>query len=206
MFILANSFFRRAGEGFRPGWEDLGNALEQLVSREDMAALARATQYAHYTPEFMIAAIWQAVQAMGFAGGTMLEPGCGIGLFLAMMPDEIAAKTAVTATEMDSATARIAKLLYPEAWVRQEDFTKARLTETLDLAIGNPPFSDRTVRSADPSGKLGLSLHEYFMARSIERLKPGGLAAFADHPEMVLGAHGWDHQPLWAGLHLPRAR
>jgi hypothetical protein len=78
---LANNFFRRAGEGFRPGWEDLGNALEQLVSCEDMAALARATQYAHYTPEFMVRAIWQAVQAMGFAGGTVLEPGCGTGLF-----------------------------------------------------------------------------------------------------------------------------
>jgi hypothetical protein len=80
--------------------EDLGNALEQLVSREEMAALARATQYAHYTPEFMIRAIWQAVQAMGFAGGTVLEPGCGTGLFLAMMPEDVAAKTAITAIEM----------------------------------------------------------------------------------------------------------
>lgn len=62
--------------------------------------------------------------------------------------------------------------------MRQEDFTKAKLPETFELAIGNPPFSDRTVRSDDPSGKLGLSLHEYFMARLIERLKPGGLAAF----------------------------
>jgi tRNA1(Val) A37 N6-methylase TrmN6 len=113
---------------------------------------------------------------MGFAGGTVLEPGCGTGLFLALMPAPIAAKTAVTAIEMDPSTARIAKLLYPEAWVRQEDFTKAKIGETFDLTIGNPPFSDRTVRSGDPSGKLGLSLHEYFMARSIERLKPGGLA------------------------------
>ena len=152
---LANSFFRRAGEAFRPGWEDLGNELEQLVSAAELAALARATQYAHYTPEFMIRAIWRAVQAMGFGGGTVLEPGCGTGLFLALMPEAVAAKTAITAIEMDPSTARIAKLLYPEAWVRQEDFTKAKLTETFDLAIGNPPFSDRTVRSDDPSGKLG---------------------------------------------------
>ena len=175
---LANSFFRRAGAVFRPGWEDLGHELEQLVSAEEMSALARATQYAHYTPEFMIRAIWRAVEAMGFTGGTVLEPGCGTGLFLALMPEDAAAKTAITAIEMDPSTARIAKLLYPEAWVRQEDFTKAKLAETFDLAIGNPPFSDRTVRGDDPSGKLGLSLHEYFMARSIERLKPGGLAAF----------------------------
>ena len=175
---LANNFFRRAGEGFRQGWEELGDELEQLVSPAEMAALARSTQYAHFTPEFMVRALWRAVTAMGFGGGTVLEPGCGTGLFLALMPEAIAAKTAVTAIEMEPATARIAKLLYPEAWVRQEDLTKAKLTETFDLVIGNPPFSDRTVRSGDPSGKLGLSLHEYFMARSIERLKPGGLAAF----------------------------
>ncbi len=113
---LANSFFRRAGEAFRPGWEDLGHELEQLVSAEDMAALARATQYAHYTPEFMIRAVWRAIQAMGFEGGTVLEPGCGTGLFLALMPEAVTAKTAITAIEMDPTTARIAKLLYPEAW------------------------------------------------------------------------------------------
>ena len=175
---LANNFFRRAGEEFNRGWEDLGNELEQLVSPEEMAALARSTQYAHYTPEFMIQAIWQAVSAMGFTGGTLLEPGCGTGLFLAMMPEAAVAKTAITAIEMDPTTARIAKLLFPEAWVRQEDFTKARLAETFDLVIGNPPFSDRIVRSDDRSGKLGLSLHDYFIARSIERLRPGGLAAF----------------------------
>ena len=175
---LANTLFRRAGEGFKSGWEGLGNELEQLVSPEEMAALARSTQYAHYTPETMIAAIWQAVTAMGFAGGTLLEPGCGTGLFLAMMPESVAAQTAITAIEMDPTTARIARLLYPEAWLRQEDFTKARLAETFDLVIGNPPFSDRTVRADDACGKLDLSLHDYFIARSIERLRPGGLAAF----------------------------
>jgi len=175
---LANNFFRRAGEGFRPGWEDLGNELERLVSDQEMAALARATQYAHFTPEFMVRAIWRALDRMGFAGGRVLEPGCGSGLFLALMPETIAKAATITAVEMDPTTARIATLLYPEAWVRNEDFTKAKLGETFDLAIGNPPFSDRTVRADDPAGKLGLSLHEYFIARSIERLKPGGLAAF----------------------------
>ena len=175
---LANSLFRRGDEAFRPGWEDLGRDLEQLVSAQDLASLARATQYAHYTPEFIVRAIWQSLAGMGFAGGRVLEPGCGTGLFLAAMPEAMAPDTSVTAIEMDPTTARIAKLLYPEAWVRQEDFCKAKLAEQFDLAIGNPPFSDRTVRAADPAGKLGLSLHEYFVARSIERLRPGGLAAF----------------------------
>jgi adenine-specific DNA methylase len=208
---LANRFFRRTGEAFRPGWEDLGNELEQLVSPEEMAALARATQYAHYTPEFMVRAVWRAVEAMGFAGGTVLEPGCGTGLFLALMPEAAAAKTAITAIEMDPSTARIVKLLYPEAWVRHEDFTKARLSETFDLAIGNPPFSDRTVRADDPSGKLGLSLHEYFMARSIERLKPGGLAAFVcsrfamDRVDPKSRAHIASMADLVGAIRMPQA-
>jgi hypothetical protein len=102
-------------------------------------------------------------------------------------------------------------LLYPETWVRQEDFTKARLTGTFDLAIGNPPFSDRTVRSADPSGKLGLSLHEYFMARSIERLKPGGLAAFVcsryamDRVDPKARAHIAGMADLLGAIRMPQA-
>jgi len=175
---LAQSLFRRPGEAFRPGWEDLGAELEQIATPEQMAGLARATQYAHFTPEYIVRAIWGAVTRMGFAGGAVLEPGCGTGLFLALMPEALVAKTAFTAVEMDPCTARIATLLHPDAWVRNEDFTKARIAETFELAIGNPPFSDRTVRAGDPAGKLGLSLHDYFIARSIERLKPGGLAAF----------------------------
>ena len=175
---LANTLFRRPGEAFRPGWEAMGTELEQLVTPEQLAGLARATQYAHYTPEFIVRAIWRAVTRMGFAGGTVLEPGAGTGLFPALMPEALAGKTSFTAVEQDPCTARIAALLHPDAWVRCEDFTKARIGETFELAIGNPPFSDRTVRADDPAGRLGLSLHDYFIARSIERLKPGGLAAF----------------------------
>ena len=123
---LAQSLFRRPGEAFRPGWEDLGTELEQLVTPEQMAGLARATQYAHYTPEYIVRAIWGAVTRMGFAGGTVLEPGCGTGLFLALMPEALVGKTAVTAVEMDPCTAAIATLLHPDAWVRNEDFCKAR--------------------------------------------------------------------------------
>ncbi|MHB0726458.1 DEAD/DEAH box helicase family protein [Roseomonas mucosa] len=175
---LANTLFRRAGEAFRAGWEEMGSELEQLVTPAELAGLARATQYAHYTPEFMVRAIWHTLTRMGFAGGSVLEPGCGTGLFLSLLPDALASKTSLTGIEADPITARIAQRLFPDAWIRAEDFTKARLAETFDLAIGNPPFSDRTVRADDPSGRLGLSLHDYFIARSVERLKPGGVAAF----------------------------
>jgi SAM-dependent methyltransferase len=126
----------------------------------------------------MIRAIWRALRAIGFDGGRVLEPGCGSGLFFALAPEALAGKLALTGVEMDAVTARIAKLLYPNARIGHEDFTKARLPEVFDLAIGNPPFSDRTVRADDPAGKLRLSLHDYFIARSIECLRPGGLAAF----------------------------
>ena len=87
---LADKLFRRAGEGFAPAWEDVGAELEALVSRDDLANLKRATQYAHYTPEFMIRAIWRALRRMGFDGGRVLEPGCGTGLFFALSPESLA--------------------------------------------------------------------------------------------------------------------
>ena len=206
---LANSLFRRPGEAFRPGWENLGTELEQIATPEQMAGLARATQYAHYTPEFIVRAIWGAVTRMGFAGGTVLEPGCGPGLFLALMPEALVGKTAFTAIEMDPCTARIAALLHPDAWVQAEDFTKARIAETFELAIGNPPFSDRTVRADDPAGKLGLRLHDYFIARSVERLKPGGLAAFVtsrftmDKADQTARAHIAGMADLLGAVRLP---
>jgi len=175
---LADPMFRRAGDAFAPAWEDLGVELEGLVSRDDLANLKRATQYAHYTPEFMIRFIWRTLRRMGFDGGRVLEPGCGTGLFFALSPEALAGKLALTGVEMDPTTARIAKLLFPNARIRHEDFTKAKLPELYDLAIGNPPFSDRTVLGDDPAGELRLSLHDYFIARSVERLRPGGLAAF----------------------------
>ena len=176
---LANNVFRRsAGDAFPKGWDTLGEDLEQLVSPGELASLARVTQYAHFTPEFMVRAVWRALRHMGFSGGRVLEPGCGTGLFFALMPEVLEAKTTLTGVEMDPVTARITKLLYPNARIRAEDFTKARIAETYDLVIGNPPFSSRTVRADDPAGRLRLSLHDYFIARSIERLRPGGLAAF----------------------------
>ena len=90
---LADPLFRRAGDTFAPAWEDLGVELEQLVSRDELANLKRATQYAHYTPEFIIRAIWRDVRQMGFDGGRVLEPGCGSGLFFALCPEALAGKT-----------------------------------------------------------------------------------------------------------------
>ncbi|MDO9306442.1 MAG: N-6 DNA methylase, partial [Mesorhizobium sp.] len=117
-------------------------------------------------------------QRLGWRGGRVLEPGIGTGLFPALMPAELGDHTLVTGVELDPVTARIARLLQPRAHILNADFARAALPASFDLAIGNPPFSDRTVRSDRAYRSMGLRLHDYFIARSIDLLKPGGLAAF----------------------------
>lgn len=176
---LANGMFRRPGEAdFRAGWDDLGSALESAVSETDYSSLARCTQYAHFTPEFIIRAIWSGLQRMGWRGGRVLEPGIGTGLFPALMPQQYRDISYVTGIELDPVTARIVRLLQPKARIIAGDFAHTDLSPIYDLAVGNPPFSDRTVRSDRQYRSLGLRLHDYFIARSIDLLKPGALAAF----------------------------
>ncbi|MCK5745439.1 MAG: DNA methylase, partial [Oricola sp.] len=176
---LANGVFTRPGEeGFRKGWEDLGEQLQEAVCEADYASLARCTQYAHFTPEFIIRAIWKGLERLGWRGGRVLEPGIGTGLFPAVMPEALWDSSFVTGVELDPVTARIARLLQPVARIIEGDFARTDLPAHFDLAIGNPPFSDRTVRSDRAYGSMGLRLHDYFIARSIDLLKPGALAAF----------------------------
>ncbi|MGX9394069.1 helicase-related protein (plasmid) [Nitrobacteraceae bacterium UC4446_H13] len=176
---LANGVFRRPGESdFRDGWNEIGTALEDAVGEADYASLARCTQYAHFTPEFIIRAIWSGLQRLGWRGGRVLEPGIGTGLFAALMPDGLRDVSRVTGVELDPVTARIARLLQPRARIIAGDFARTELPASFDLAIGNPPFSDRTVRSDRAYRSLGLRLHDYFIARAIDLLKPGALAAF----------------------------
>jgi N12 class adenine-specific DNA methylase/adenine-specific DNA methylase len=176
---LANAVFRRPGEdGFRPGWHEIGAALEDTVSGADYASLARCTQYAHFTPEFIVRAMWTGLQRLGWRGGRVLEPGIGAGLFPSLTPAELRDQVHVTGVEIDPVTARIARLLQPRARILNADLAHADLPANFELAIGNPPFSDRTVRSDRAYRSMGLRLHDYFMARSIDLLKPGGLAAF----------------------------
>ncbi|TZG32328.1 DEAD/DEAH box helicase family protein [Agrobacterium sp. B1(2019)] len=183
---LANGMFRRPGEvDFRQGWDDLGSSLQTAVSEADYASLARCTQYAHFTPEFIIRAIWAGIQRLGWRGGRVLEPGIGTGLFPALMPEAYRNSSYVTGVELDPVTARIVKLLQPKARIINGDFARTNLTPIYDLAIGNPPFSDRIVRSDRAYSSLGLRLHDYFIARSIDLLKPGALAAFVTSHGMM---------------------
>ena len=207
---LANGMFRRPGEiEFRDGWEDLGSSLESAVNEADYALLARCTQYAHFTPEFIVRAIWAGLQRLGWRGGRVLEPGIGTGLFPALMPEAYRASSHVTGIELDPVTARIARLLQPKACIVNGDFARTDLGVVYDLAIGNPPFSDRTVRSDHHYRSLGLRLHDYFIARAIDLLKPGGLAAFVtssgtmDKADATARGHIAKSADLVAAIRLP---
>ena len=176
---LAQNCFPLPGvSDFRPGWEELGQAIAQAVTPAEYAALQRATQYAHYTPEPIIRALWTAARHLGFTGGRALEPGMGTGLFFALLPEALRGTTRLTGVEYDPVTARIARFVHPQARVRCEDYTRSTLGGGFDLAIGNPPFADRGVRADPSTASLNLRLHDYFIARSVARLRPGGLALF----------------------------
>jgi hypothetical protein len=148
--LAQNCFPLPGATGFRQGWEAIGRDLAGAVTPAEYAALQRATQYAHYTPESVVRASWHAAQHLGFAGGRVLEPGMGTGLFFALLPDALRGATQLTGIEYDPVTARIARLIHPEARIRCEDYTRSNLAGGFDLVIGNPPFADRIVR-ADPS-------------------------------------------------------
>lgn len=176
---LANGVFRRPGEiDFRKCWNEIGSDLEDAIGQADYASLARCTQYAHFTPEFIIRAIWSGLQRLGWRGGRILEPGIGTGLFPALVPETLRDVSHVTGVELDPVTARIARLLQPRARIITGDFARLTLPASFDLVVGNPPFSDRTVRSDRTYRSMGLRLHDYFIARSIGLLKPGAFAAF----------------------------
>ena len=133
--LAQNCFPLPGSSDFRPGWEAIGRALAEDVSPAEYAALQRATQYAHYTPELIIRALWRAARHLGFTGGRVLEPGMGTGLFFALIPAELRETTRLTGIEYCPVTAQIARLVHPEARIRCEDYTRNRLGDGFDLAI-----------------------------------------------------------------------
>ena len=171
--------FPDADGNFAKGFDDIGARLRDLLNDTEYATARRSIQYAHYTSEDVVRAMWSAAQRFGFAGGKVFEPGMGVGNFAGMMPPDVAAGTAYSGLEMDHTTARIARLLYPKWGVRQDDFTRAPLpADTYDLVIGNPPFADVPVTSDPAYKKHRFLLHDYFFAKSLDAVRPGGLLMF----------------------------
>lgn len=149
----------------------------ELLQGRARAAAARTTLNAHYTDAALVKAVWSALGGAGFdeaSGGRVLEPGCGSGTFIGFAPDHV---RDVVGVELDPTTARVASLLYPAADIRGESFAETRLSEgKRDLVIGNVPFAD-VVPHDSTHNRLGLSLHNYFIYKSLHLVRPGGVVA-----------------------------
>lgn len=160
-------------------WLDLRDRLKAALTPEEWSEASRSTQYAHYTSKAVVSSMWKAMERMGFKGGNVLEPGAGIGVFAGLMPPNVAANSVYTGIEYDSITGGVLKQLFPDERVLVESFVDSKLPKNFyDVAIGNPPFSSTKILSDPEYAKRAFSLHDYFFAKSIDRVKPGGLVVY----------------------------
>jgi hypothetical protein len=137
-------------------WSQEGQRLEQLLTPEELESARATTLNAHYTAPGVISAMYDALRRLGFSQGRVLEPALGLGHFIGLMPDDMHARTRITGIEIDSVTARLARLLYPDADIRHKPFEESVLPDGgFDAAIGNIPFGD--YKPFDPRFK-GLEL------------------------------------------------
>lgn len=154
--------------------------ISELMSPEELAAARQSTRYAHYTSREIIQdGIYAALRHFGFTGGKTLEAGAGVGNFIGLMPADMRSAGRFTAVEREPFSAAIARNLYPQQNVQRADFTEFKGNDAyFDAAVGNPPFASDT--QTDASGRKhlsGLSLHNYFFAKSIDMLREGGILA-----------------------------
>lgn len=159
---------------------ELGNShydeVKGLLTNDEYAAARKSAMSAFYTSPVIIKEIYSKLSDMGFSKGKLLEPSCGVGNFIGMIPEDMQAK--VTGIELDSLTGRIAKKLYPEAQIQICGFENSNLkSESFDVAVGNVPFGD--IRVYDKKyNKENLLIHDYFFSKSLDMVKPGGVVAF----------------------------
>lgn len=173
---IKNSFPNAEGKA-NEGWADIVSQVKEALTDKEYSEARRTIQYAHYTSEIVVRSMWDAMSRFGIKQGSVFEPGMGIGNFAGMMPAGL--NIQYSGLEFDSMSARIARILYPQSSVRHADFVSARYADNMfDAAIGNPPFSNTTI-SGDPKyRKDKLSMHNYFFAKSIDMVAPGGIVAF----------------------------
>ena len=160
----------------KAGWRAEYDELKGVLSPEEYAAARASTLNAHYTSPTVIRAIYDAVENMGFQTGNILEPSMGVGNFFGMLPESMKSSR-LYGVELDSITGRIAKQLYPKADITVAGFETTDRKDFYDLAVGNVPFGQYQV-SDRAFDKLGFSIHNYFFAKALEQVRPGGVVAF----------------------------
>ena len=181
--------------------------LKGLLSEDEYAAARSSTLNAHYTSPTVIHAIYDAVEKIGFRSGNILEPSMGVGNFFGMLPDTMQ-DSRLYGVELDSITGRIAQKLYPQADITVAGFETTDRRDFYDLAVGNVPFGNYKV--ADKAyNKLGFSIHNYFFAKAIDQLRPGGVIAFVtsrytmDSKDSTARKHMAERADLLGAIRLP---
>ena len=160
----------------KENWSAEYTQLKGLLTEDEYAAARASTLNAHYTSPVVIRAIYDAVEKMGFQSGNILEPSMGVGNFFGMLPDSMTSSR-LYGVELDSITGRIAQKLYPQANITVAGFETTDRRDFYDLAVGNVPFGQYKV-SDKAYNKLGFSIHNYFFAKTIDQIRPGGVIAF----------------------------
>ena len=160
----------------KASWAAEYSELKGLLTPEEYAAARVSTLNAHYTSPTVIRAIYDAVEQMGFKTGNILEPSCGVGNFFGMLPESMQGSR-LYGVELDSITGRIAQKLYPEATITVAGFETTSQRDFYDLAVGNVPFGNYKVNDK-AYNNLGFSIHNYFFAKALDQVRPGGVVAF----------------------------
>ena len=166
---------------FGKGFEDIGRRLRDMLTPQEYERAERSIQYAHYTSEPVIRHMWALAERLGFRGGSILEPGAGIGHFAGFMPDAVAESplTSYLGIEMDPTSASIAAALYPKYAIRAADYAKRPMrADHFDFAIGNPPFGNIPIGDDPAYAKHKFLIHDFFFAKTLDALKPGGIMMF----------------------------
>ena len=160
----------------KESWSKEYAQLKELLTPEEYAAARGSTLNAHYTSPTVIRAIYEAVGRMGFETGNILEPSCGVGNFFGMLPESMAGSK-LYGVELDPISGRIARQLYPQAHITVAGFETTDRRDFYDLAIGNVPFGQYQVNDKSYN-KLGFNIHNYFFAKALDQVRPGGVVAF----------------------------
>ena len=160
----------------KPAWAAEYAELKELLTPEEYEAARASTLNAHYTSPTVIRAVYEAVERMGFRTGNILEPSCGVGNFFGMLPESMT-ESRLYGVELDSISGRIAKQLYPKADITVAGFETTDRRDFYDLAIGNVPFGQYQVNDK-AYNKLGFNIHNYFFAKALDQVRPGGVVAF----------------------------
>ena len=197
-------------DAFDPGkdnWAKEYAELKGLLSEDEYAAARSSTLNAHYTSPTVIRGIYDAVERMGFRSGNILEPSMGVGNFFGMLPDTMQ-DSRLYGVELDSITGRIAKKLYPQADITVAGFETTDRRDFYDLAVGNVPFGNYKVNDK-AYNKLGFSIHNYFFAKAIDQVRPGGIVAFVtsrytmDSKDSTARKHMAERADLLGAIRLP---